>query len=104
MTTATTINSFLYRMQQDPTILMLDELANLSGSAWQNFLVSLSNDVDGKTGPPVDEKQIYEGLKEFNGERYSSRYSNGSDEPVRISYVKFATKKDLTFFMLMWAS
>ena len=91
MTTATTINSFLYRMQQDPTILMLDELAFLSPGAWQNFLASIADDESRIYS--VTDKQIYEGLKEFNGERFSSKYSNGSDEPIRISYVSLQLKK-----------
>jgi hypothetical protein len=96
MTTATTINSFLYRMQQDP-----NEHAFLSPGAWQNFLASIADDE--KRIYSVTDKQIHDGLKEFNGERFSSKYSNGSDEPIRISYVKFSSKSDLTFFMLRWA-
>jgi hypothetical protein len=101
MTTATTINSFLYRMQQDPTILLLDELAVINPGVWQNFMISIADDE--KRIYAVTDKQIFDALKEFNGERFSAKYSNGSDEPIRISYVKFATKKDLTFFMLVWA-
>lgn len=99
MPDATIINSFLYRMRQDPTILMLDEFACLCPSAWQNFSVSLTNDAKYKT---TTEKDICDALVMYNGELFSSNYDDGHGSPFRISYVKFNAKTDLTFFMLAW--
>lgn len=100
MSDSTVINSFLYRMHQDPTILMLDEFAHLSPTAWKNFLASLTDDA---VHTPANEKDIYNALIMFNGERFSANYDNGAGSPFRISYVKFKSKTDLTFFMLAWA-
>lgn len=94
------INSFLFRMKQDPTILMLDELAFIQNEIWKNFLISLSQD---ERIFSVTDTQINEGLKDYNGKKCSLNYSDGSSEEIKISYVKFQSKSDLTAFLLVWA-
>lgn len=100
MADTATINSFLFRMHQDPTIMMLEDLASITDSPWRNFLISLC-DEDEKIFS-LSDTTINTGLEEFGGTKFSANLENLGGKPIRISYVKFNKKSDLTFFILRW--
>lgn len=101
MSNTAVINSFLFRMHQDPTIMMLEDLAAITDSPWINFLLSLCDEDERIFSLSTD--TINKGLEEFGGKKFSAQSENLGGKPISISYVKFNKKSDLTFFILRWS-